>query len=95
MLFVAVIAIAVLAIALILMIVLKPSLTEGRTGMIIAFVGLFALPVFATTIAASSHLEKSKSVDFCLSCHNMEPYVQSLRIEDPNYLPASHFQNKT
>lgn len=71
----------------------SPSLTAGTRGRILTFLALFLLPVLVLTLGASLHLEKSKTTEFCLSCHVMEPYGESLRIADQEYLPAVHFQN--
>ena len=78
---------------LIVLLMLRPSLTTERPGMIVAFVAFFLLPVLITAIGTSAHLEQSKSTEFCLSCHVMEPYGRTLYIDDPDYVPASHFQN--
>ncbi len=78
---------------LIVLLMLRPALTTERPGMIVAFVAFFLLPVLITVIGTSAHLEQSKSTQFCLSCHVMEPYGRTLYIDDPGYLPASHFQN--
>jgi cytochrome c-type protein NapC len=86
-------AFTILGAALIVLIVLRPNLTDARGGKILAFLALFIFPVLATWLATSSHIEHSKSTSFCLSCHEMEPYGQSLRIADSEYLPAAHFQN--
>lgn len=78
---------------LIVLLMLRPALTTERPGMIVAFVAFFLLPVLITVIGTSAHLEQSKSTEFCLSCHVMEPYGRTLYIDDPDYVPASHFQN--
>ena len=54
---------------------------------------LFLSPVGVAWMGASEHIERSKQTRFCLSCHIMEPYGRSLHIDDPQYLPAAHFQN--
>jgi nitrate/TMAO reductase-like tetraheme cytochrome c subunit len=61
--------------------------------MIAAFT-MFLLPGLVLGLGTVRHLEESKSTTFCLSCHVMEPYGRSLRIDDPTHLPAAHFQNK-
>ncbi len=91
MLFIAPVLVA--AIVLILIIVIRPSLTKEKGGKILAFVGLFIIPIIALGIGTNSHLEQSKTTSFCLSCHVMEPYGKSLYIDDSSYIPASHFQN--
>jgi len=73
---------------------LRPALTRGRRGRILAFVTLFLLPALLTAGGLKAHMEQAKSTEFCLSCHVMEPYGDSLWTEDAAYLAASHFQNR-
>jgi nitrate/TMAO reductase-like tetraheme cytochrome c subunit len=87
------VAVVLAAIALIALLVLRPSLTAARGGRILGFLGFLVLPVLATALGLSAHLEQSKSTEFCLSCHVMEPYGASLRVDDEAFLPARHFQN--
>lgn len=81
------------SIGLVAIVTLRPSLTLARGGKILAFLALFVFPVLATGVGTTIHLENSKSTEFCLSCHVMEPYGQSLLIDDADYLPANHYQN--
>jgi cytochrome c-type protein NapC len=83
----------VLSVVLIGLLILRPSLTAVRGGKILAFVALFILPLAALALGGAVHLEEAKSTAFCLSCHTMEPYGKSLRIDDATYIPAAHFQN--
>ena len=82
-----------LTIALLVVLVARPSLADGTGGKVLAFVALFILPISLTGIGTTIHLERSTSTGFCLSCHIMEPYGESLLIDDSEYLPASHYQN--
>lgn len=75
------------------LLIIRPSLTTVPGGKILAFIALFILPLAALVLGAAIHLEDAKSTDFCLSCHPMEAYGKSLRIADPTYIPAFHFQN--
>jgi cytochrome c-type protein NapC len=86
---------AVLAIALVIvvLVVARPQITAGRAGKMLAFVGLFILPVFAGLLGVDNHIERSKQTKFCLSCHIMGPYGRSLYVDDASYIPAAHFQN--
>lgn len=86
---------ALLAISalLIAIIVFRPSITARREGKILAFVAFCILPVVCGSLAASTHIERSKQTTFCLTCHIMEPYGKSLLVDDPSYIPAQHFQN--
>lgn len=89
----ALIGFALVTILVIGMVMLRPALAVGATGKTLTLVALAVLPMVATTFGANAHLEASKTTDFCLSCHVMEPYGESLWIEDSAYVPASHFQN--
>ena len=80
------------SIALIVWMVLRPSITATRAGKMLAFVTLVIFPVVAGGMGVSKHVQYSKSTDFCLSCHVMEDYGKSLRVDDRSYLPATHFQ---
>jgi len=82
-----------LSIALIGVLVLRPSITTTRGGKILAFVALFILPLLSAAMGGAEHMERSKQTQFCLSCHIMEPYGKSLHVDDPSYLAAAHFLN--
>ena len=83
----------VTAVILVAVIVVWPSVTASRGGKIFAFLALFILPVLCAFGAASEHIERSKQTTFCLSCHIMQAYGKSLYVDDPQYIPAAHFQN--
>lgn len=80
-------------ITLIVLVIVYPQITATRAGKILVFVAFFMLPVLAATMGSAEHLERSKTTQFCLSCHVMEDYGKSLYIDDPTYIPAGHFQN--
>lgn len=88
-----VVALTAAAVLLNLYLVARPATTRGRGGKILAFVGIFALPLLALTFGADQHIEHSKSTEFCLSCHVMKDYGKSLMVDDGEFLPAAHFQN--
>jgi nitrate/TMAO reductase-like tetraheme cytochrome c subunit len=85
---------ALVAALLVLLIVLRPTLTAGPGGKALAFVAFFLLPGVVTAFGLRTHVDRSKKTDFCLSCHIMEPYGKSLRADDADSLVASHFQNR-
>ena len=89
------ILISLIAVAIVVtaIVVAKPSTGQGAGGRIFGLLALFVLPVLAFVFGASSHLENSKQTDFCLSCHAMKPYGESLKINDSYYIPAVHSQN--
>lgn len=88
-----IIALVLFSAALIGVLVARPGLTATRGGKMMAFLVFFLLPILCFGMSASSELERSKTTRFCLSCHIMEPYGQSLHVDDPTYLAAAHFQN--
>jgi hypothetical protein len=85
----------VLAVTLVIagLVATRPSITAARGGKILAFLGFFIFPAFAGFLGLDYHIERSKQTTFCLSCHVMEPYGRSLRIDDKSYIPAAHYQN--
>jgi cytochrome c-type protein NapC len=89
----AVATVIILGIVLIGVLLIRPSLTVAQGGKIVAFIAFFILPIVATVLGASIHLENSTKTQFCLSCHVMEGHGRSLYIDDPSYLPAAHYQN--
>jgi len=88
-----IIALVLISISLIGVFVVRPGITATQGGKVMAFLVLFFLPILCTGLGVSSELERSKTTKFCLSCHIMESYGQSLRVDDPTYLAAAHFQN--
>lgn len=88
-----ILAVLVIAIILAALIALRPGLTIARGGKILAFLAFFIFPVFAGLLGLENHMERAKETSFCLSCHIMGPYGKSLHVDDPSYIPASHFQN--
>lgn len=88
-----IITLAVFSTALIGVLVARPEITATRGGKILAFLILLTLPLLCLAAGVSNKLEQSKSTEFCLSCHIMEPYGKSLLVDDPQHLAAAHFQN--
>ncbi len=84
---------------LIAIILWRPGVTvrregkAGRGGRALIFVALLVLPLMVTALGVTAHLEHSKSTEFCLSCHVMKPYGESLYVDDSEYVVATHFQN--
>jgi cytochrome c-type protein NapC len=83
----------VLTIVLAGVFLVRPSITVGATGKILAFVALFVLPALCIGTGMSAHMQRSEQTEFCISCHSMENYGKSLYVDNPNYIPAQHFQN--
>jgi cytochrome c-type protein NapC len=82
-----------LSLALALLVCFRAQVTRDRGGKILAFVALFIFPVLATWLGFSQQMTRAESTRFCLSCHVMADYGKSLYVDDPSYIPATHFQN--
>ena len=87
-------ALILLNLGLIAFVVARPSHLSTVAGRVLAFVALFLLPGIALSRGFSLHLHESKTTSFCLSCHVMTPYGESLQADDADSLPAQHFQNR-
>lgn len=88
------IGIIAVIIGLLLLLELKPSIALETGGKVLAFAAMFVLPITALVLGGVEHIERSKRTEFCLSCHPMENYGKSLFVDDKEFVPASHFQNK-
>ena len=86
-------AIGLFNLALIAVVLRRPGLIAVAGGRLLVFLAVLALPVIAFSLGLGQHVERSKRTAFCVSCHVMEPYGQSLDIDSPDHLPAQHFQN--
>ena len=80
--------------AVIVALVRRPEWTNGVGGKILAFLALLALPGLLLVGGAGRHYDQAKTTSFCLSCHVIQPYGESLYIDHPRFLPAAHYQNK-
>ena len=87
------ITLVVLTIVLAGVFLVRPSITAGATGKILAFIGLCVLPALCIGTGMSFHMQRSQQTAYCISCHSMETHGQSLYVLDQNYIPAQHFQN--
>jgi nitrate/TMAO reductase-like tetraheme cytochrome c subunit len=81
-----------ITLVLAILVVLRAELTRARGGRILAFLALFVLPSLAIWVGFSQQMDRAESTRFCLSCHVMHDFGQSLYVDDPSYIPAKHFQ---
>jgi nitrate/TMAO reductase-like tetraheme cytochrome c subunit len=82
-----------LSIVLAAVFLIRPSLTSAAGWKIVAFIGLCVLPALCIVGGMNTHVQRSEQTQFCISCHVMVPYGQSLYVDDPSHIPAQHFQN--
>jgi len=87
------IALIVLTIVLAGVFLVRPSITVGATGKILAFISLCVLPALCIGTGMSFHIQRSEQTRYCISCHSMESHGKSLYVLNPSYIPAQHFQN--
>ena len=85
---------AVATLAVIAVLVRRPESAGNVGGKILDFLALFVLPGLLLLGGTGRHYEQAKTTRFCLSCHVIQPYGESLRIDDAHFLPAAHYQNK-
>jgi cytochrome c-type protein NapC len=69
------------------------ALATERAGRWLFFAGAFIVPLAAAFYGSSAALHTSTQTNFCLSCHEMKPYGQSLMVDDDEVLPSIHYQN--
>ncbi len=63
----------------------EPPESEAK---VLAFLALFMLPGLLLPGGAGRH-EQAKTTRFCVSCHEIKPYWESLHIDAPRFLPAA------
>ena len=87
------IALIALTVVLAFFFLIRPAVTASPREKILAFIALFILPVLCVGGGMHMHMQRSEQTRFCISCHAMAPYGRSLYVDNPNYIPATHFQN--
>lgn len=88
-----------LAIVVLLLVGATVLLGERRlsagTASALGFIGLCVLPVFMMLFGAYTTVERSKSVEFCHSCHTaMDMYVSDMRDPASTTLAAGHYKER-
>ena len=85
---------AIAALALIGVVVRRPETAASVGGKVLAFAALFVLPGLVLLGGAVRHYEQARTTTFCVSCHLMEPWEESLHVDDSRFLAAAHYQNR-
>ncbi len=85
---------AAATLAIIAVLVRRPESAATLGGKVLAFLAFFVLPGLLLLGGAGRHYRQAQTTEFCLSCHVIQPYAESLSIDDARFLPASHYQNK-
>ena len=66
---------------------------KGREWKLIAFIAFAIFPLLYAFGVTDQNMDSMKQVEFCGSCHNMTPYVESLTEDDDELLASVHFRN--
>lgn len=69
-------------------------LVGSTAGRLMMLVGVGVLPLLTLGVGATHAVKASSSTEFCLECHEMEPYGKSLFLDDRAVLPAVHYQKR-
>lgn len=56
------------------------------------FLGIVFVPLMLSAVTAEVAFERTKSLEFCSSCHDMSPYADDLKNPDSELLAAKHYQ---
>jgi len=71
-----------------------PVLSQHTAGRLALLVGIVGLPVLLSAGHLSYGFKESSQTRFCLSCHEMQRYGQSLFADNKHALAAAHYQNR-
>ena len=82
-----------LNLVLVVTLTVRPAWLRVAGGRLLGVLGLFVLPAVGFALGYGQHTERAKQTEFCVSCHVMEPYGDSLLMDSADHLPAVHFQN--
>jgi cytochrome c-type protein NapC len=69
-------------------------LTAHRLGRLVLLGGLALLPLSVTGAGVAVGVRESSQTQFCMGCHEMKPYAQSLFVDNPQSLAAVHYQKR-
>jgi cytochrome c-type protein NapC len=69
-------------------------LTSHRLGRLVLLGGLALVPLVVTGGGVAAGMHESSRTQFCMSCHEMEPYGKSLFVDNPSSLAAVHYQKR-
>jgi len=70
----------------------RKSLPRGTNHQLL-LIGVFILPLAATWSATRTVMEDTKSVQACMSCHVMHPFVNDMTDASSPSLAARHYRN--
>lgn len=74
--------------------VAAPQLAQGYLGRLVLLGGLAILPLAITGSGVAVGVHESSQTQFCMNCHEMETYGQSLFVDNEESLAAVHYQKR-
>ncbi|HCQ00478.1 MAG TPA: hypothetical protein DIT99_07160 [Candidatus Latescibacteria bacterium] len=83
----------VLAMLMVCLVMIKPSILKDGGGQIVGFCALFLLPISVGLMGGLIQSDQAQTTEYCLSCHIMDDWGKSLHVDDNEFVPADHFQN--
>ena len=83
----------VLAMLMVCLVMIKPSILKDGGGQIVGFCALFLLPISVDLMGGLIQSDQAQTTEYCLSCHIMDDWGKSLHVDDNEFVPADHFQN--
>jgi cytochrome c-type protein NapC len=81
-------------IAVLVTVLVQPPKLDTLNGIALASIAVFLLPLLTLVSGSTHHLTQAKGVQFCGSCHIMEPYTRDLDRPSPLSLAGAHHQNQ-
>lgn len=75
-------------------IVTTTELVRHSSGRFLLLVAAVLLPLAVSGGGVLAGVKRSSETQFCISCHEMEPYGRSLFVDNPESLPAAHYQQR-
>ena len=88
------IIIGVVIVVVVVIAIAAGPLTENRLGRWVLLAGLALLPLVVTGAGVAVGVRESSQTQFCMSCHEMEPYGKSLFVDNDESLAAVHYQKR-
>lgn len=85
--------ITAVGVALALLFLIRPGSARERSGVFLAGIAFVGAPSLVLLFGSEEHLLQSKKTEFCLSCHAMHPYGNSLLDEEEELLAAIHYSH--
>jgi nitrate/TMAO reductase-like tetraheme cytochrome c subunit len=88
-----VVAIAMLNIVLLTVLLVQREWILQRMGKALYFLVIIVFPTLVVAATFALNIKNSERISFCLDCHEMGPYGNSLHEDDDEMIPTIHYQN--